>query len=195
MNENLYESVIEQLIEQDYAVCQNLVSPRVLSGLRNNLIRKIKEEKLRKAGIGRGTQFGVHQEIRSDEILWLSQDSTLKKEQAFLKHVSKFSAYLNQTCFTGIQKNEFHYAHFKKGSFFKRHLDCFQNDISRKYSMVFYLNKQWVDGNGGELVLYGKKPIEIEPVFGNIVIFNSRLLEHEVLPTKKSRYTITGWLK
>ncbi|HPF98349.1 MAG TPA: 2OG-Fe(II) oxygenase, partial [Mangrovimonas sp.] len=110
--------------------------------------------------------------------------------------------YLNKTCFLGILQKEFHYALYPKGTFYKRHLDTFQNDDRRKLSFVFYLNDEtWKPENGGELVLYLQEnthevPKMVYPMPGRVVIFESQELEHEVKPVLESqRLSITGWLK
>ena len=101
----------------------------------------------------------------------------------------------------GILHKEFHYALYPEGTFYKRHLDTFQNDDRRKLSMVCYLNEQdWQPEYGGELVIYtnenGKEEEKvIYPFPGRVVIFESQLLEHEVKPVKTKRLSITGWLK
>ncbi|MFD1079741.1 2OG-Fe(II) oxygenase, partial [Longispora fulva] len=108
---------------------------------------------------------------------------------------------LNKTCFLGILHKEFHYALYPEGTFYKRHLDTFQNDDRRKLSLVCYLNEQdWQPEYGGELVIYTNedgKEVEkvIYPFPGRVVIFESQVLEHEVKPVKTERLSITGWLK
>ena len=101
----------------------------------------------------------------------------------------------------GINEKEFHYAVYPEGTFYKRHLDTFQNDSRRKLSMVCYLNDEdWQPGYGGELTIYiddngHEKSIDIYPVQGRMVVFESQVLEHEVKPVKRERLSITGWLK
>jgi SM-20-related protein len=97
----------------------------------------------------------------------------------------------------GIQEKEFHYALYPKGTFYKKHLDTFQNDSTRKLSIVCYLNQEdWKEEFGGELVIYKEnEAIAILPMKGRVVIFESQVLEHEVKPVKKERLSITGWLK
>ena len=102
----------------------------------------------------------------------------------------------------GILHKEFHYAVYPKGTFYKRHLDTFQNDGRRKLSVVCYLNDEsWKKENGGELTIYTEengteKPIDLFPFPGRVVIFESQELEHEVQQVKNDkRLSITGWLK
>jgi SM-20-related protein len=52
------------------------------------------------------------------------------------------------------------------------------------------------NGNGGELILYGASGVEsVAPTFGTTVIFPSAELEHEVLPARRERYSVSGWLR
>ena len=122
-------------------------------------------------------------------------------EKLYFDRINDFVQYLNSTCFLGIQEKEFHYALYPEGTFYKRHLDTFQNDSRRKLSMVCYLNDEdWQADFGGELTIYFKENgIESEknivPKAGRMVIFESQVLEHEVKPVKQPRLSITGWLK
>jgi SM-20-related protein len=107
-----------------------------------------------------------------------------------------FLRYLNLTCYTGLNTGEFHYAWYDIGSFYKKHLDQFRTDSGRKYSIVVYLNENWTDEDGGQLLLYiGGKTIRINPEGGRIVFFESDKIEHEVLSSKRPRMSVTGWLK
>ena len=122
-------------------------------------------------------------------------------EKLYFDRINDFVHYLNRTCFLGIQEKEFHYALYPEGTFYKRHLDTFQNDSRRKLSMVCYLNDEdWQADFGGELTIYFKNnntesEQNIVPKAGRMVIFESQVLEHEVKPVKQPRLSITGWLK
>lgn len=122
-------------------------------------------------------------------------------EFPFFNKINHLVNYLNKTCFLGILHKEFHYALYPKGTFYKRHIDTFQNDGRRKLSFVCYLNEDgWLEENGGELVLYlDKNGQEVEKIIypfpGRVVIFESQKIEHEVKPVKTERLSITGWLK
>ena len=62
--------------------------------------------------------------------------------------------------------------------------------------MIMYLNANWKEGDGGELVIYKEnETIKIPPSLGRMVFFDSEKYEHEVLPTSVTRMSITGWLK
>jgi SM-20-related protein len=140
-------------------------------------------------------------QVRGDFVLWIEEGAAGDTERLFFDKINSMVEYLNKTCFLGILHKEFHYAVYPKGTFYKRHLDTFQNDDRRKLSLVCYLNDlDWKKENGGELVIYpndsDKDPVVVYPLAGRVVIFESQLLEHEVKPVLASeRYSITGWLK
>ena len=110
--------------------------------------------------------------------------------------MDEFIIHLNNSCYAGITGYEFHYTLYEEGSFYKKHIDRFQNSDSRQFSMIFYLNPDWIEGDGGELCVY-KNDLEqkISPVNSRVVFFKSNELPHEVLVTNKQRLSITGWLK
>ncbi len=173
-----------------------LFEPQVLTGLKQELLRLLDDDEFKRAGIG--NQFNLTEEkaIRSDKIHWIDNGSAQEAEQAFVAGIGSFTNYLNRTCYTGIHDWEFHYACFEKGNYYKRHLDRFKNDESRKFSVVTYLNEDWTEDDGGTLVLYlPGGDLRILPKWGTTVVFKSDLIEHEVLPAKRNRYSVTGWLK
>ncbi|HUZ59101.1 MAG TPA: 2OG-Fe(II) oxygenase [Hanamia sp.] len=99
-------------------------------------------------------------------------------------------------CYTGINSYEFHYTLYVRGAFYKKHIDRFQNNDSRKFSMIMYLNIDWIPEDGGELSIHHEAGLQnISPMNGKVLFFKSNELEHEVLMTHKNRMSITGWLK
>lgn len=197
----VYEKIISDLLEQQYAVVEDFFSLEQVEELRNSLLTKYEEDNFKKAAIGNRTNEIIAKSIRGDFILWLNEAEAAPAEKAFFSRINDFVDYLNRTCFMGILFKEFHYALYPEGTFYKRHLDTFQNDDRRKLSMVCYLNDQdWKPEYGGELVIYTNEngeeiPKSIYPFPGRMVIFESQVLEHEVKPVKTERLSITGWLK
>lgn len=197
----LYEKVISDLLEQQYSVVEGFFDPTEVEMLRNALLEKYEEDNFKKAAIGNRTNEVIEKAIRGDFILWLNEATAGEAEKIFFGKINNFINYLNKTCFLGILYKEFHYAVYPEGTFYKRHLDTFQNDDRRKLSLVCYLNDQdWKPENGGELVIYtNENGVEVAktvyPFPGRVVIFESQILEHEVKPVKTERLSITGWLK
>lgn len=195
----LYEQIISDLVSQNFSIVDDFFPSSLILELRGKLNFKFQEDDLKKAAIGNRVNESIVNEIRGDFIRWIDEKNADEIESQFFQHINHFIKYLNRTCFLGILHREFHYAVYPKGTFYKRHLDTFQNDDRRKLSMVCYLNDEnWSLTNGGELVIYPehKPEIAINPAPGRLVIFESQILEHEVKPVKSgNRFSITGWLK
>ena len=194
-----YEQIIDDLLNKQYSIVDDFFETEEILKLRNSLLYKYEEDKFKKSAIGNRTNELIEKTIRGDFILWMNEAEAGENEKIFFNKINTLIEYLNRTCFMGILHKEFHYAVYPKGTFYKRHLDTFQNDSRRKLSIVSYLNdKSWLKTNGGELVIYKEDGSEevIYPLPGRVVIFESQILEHEVKEVKNSeRLSITGWLK
>lgn len=197
----LFEKIISGLLEDQYCIVEDFFEQDEVLLLRESLLTKFEEDNFKKAAIGNKLNETIVKSIRGDFIHWLNESEANDAEKVFFNKINSLVDYLNKTCFLGILQKEFHYALYPEGTFYKRHLDTFQNDNRRKLSLVCYLNDEdWKPENGGELVIY--KEVDgvevaktIYPLPGRVVIFESQLLEHEVKPVKTTRLSITGWLK
>ena len=196
-----YEKLIAELLENNYAICDDFFSRDEVRRTRKSLLKALENEKFRKAAIGNHTNEQIASDIRGDQILWINDKGPNRAERMFFEKINDLTDYLNRTCFLGIDQKEFHYAVYPIGTYYARHLDTFQNDSRRKLSFVCYLNSEsWQVENGGELVLYldtenGTKEEIIYPLHGRVVIFESQAIEHEVRIVNKQRLSVTGWLK
>lgn len=192
-----YEKVIQDLLEQQYSIVDDFFSVVEVENLRDSLLKKYEEDEFKKAAIGNQFNEQIIKTIRGDFISWIDESQKNEAEAVFFDKIEHFTNYLNRTCFLGIQEREFHYALYPIGTFYKRHLDTFQNDDSRKLSIVCYLNEEdWNEDFGGELAIYKEKEtINVFPLKGRMVVFESQILEHEVKPVRRERLSITGWLK
>ncbi len=147
------------------------------------------------AGTGNSPLVQYDRSVRSDKICWLDPTTGDEHEAAFFVLMDAFILHLNASCYTGITGYEFHYALYESGSFYKKHLDQFRNNSSRKFSMIMYLNPDWQAADGGELCIYTEAgAVLIAPEKGKSVFFRSDELQHEVLIAHKRRMSITGWL-
>ncbi len=192
-----YESLIDGLISDNFGVVDDFIDDEMLAKLTEKILYFQEEDLLKQAGIGQSDFFQTNSEIRRDLIRWLpTQKVNVQTEQAFIVLIEEFIQYLNKTCFTSLISYEMHYALYQKGAFYKKHIDRFKSDSGRKFSIICYLNNEWKEGDGGELLLYlPNKTLKIEPIGKRCVFFKSDELEHEVLTSFKDRMSITGWLK
>lgn len=195
--EDQFESLIEGLLENQFASIGDFLSPELVIRLRNNLLSRLHAGTMHPAGIGRLAGHQTNASIRGDLIGWLDDHPADEAEQEFLGKIHDFMSYLNRTCYTGLNAMEFHYAIYGPESFYKRHKDQFRSDSGRRFSLVTYLNEDWLPIDGGALVLYpeGQGEKVYFPEGGRMVLFKSDQVEHEVLPTVRPRMSITGWLK
>ncbi|MCO5781378.1 2OG-Fe(II) oxygenase [Citrobacter meridianamericanus] len=156
----------------------------------------IKESNTRffvKAGIGKNKD--IDNEIRSDEISWLTENESSMAVIRFLNFVKELSETLNQEFFLGINDFEAHFANYPVGSYYKTHVDNFRGQNNRVITVILYLNKEWKDGDGGEVCIHkNNSEILLSPSGGSVLCFVSKDTLHEVLPTNKIRLSLTGWM-
>ncbi len=191
-----FDCLINSFIDDKVGLADDFLSLSLAAGMKENLIALYADQKLLSAGIGNNNLLTHDKLIRSDKIYWLDRVHNNPFEILFFELMDGFVSHLNLTCYTGITGYEFHYALYEKGSFYKKHLDQFQNNKSRAFSMIMYLNADWEAADGGELCIHHADYQQIiAPQNGKCVFFKSSELVHEVLLTQKSRLSITGWLK
>lgn len=195
MNEK-YDAFISSFIDNKIGLCDVFLTKELSKHLQQNLLQLDKDNKMLPAGIGNNTVKDPTQKMRGDKIYWIDKKNNDEHELAFLQEVERFIEYLNETCYTGINAYEFHYALYDTGSYYQRHKDQFQNNQDRKYSLINYLNDDWQEEDGGALMVYQDDKTEsILPHIQKAVFFQSNELEHEVAIAHRPRMSITGWLK
>ena len=100
-----------------------------------------------------------------------------------------------------VAKPEINTNYFRLGAadFVNQHAD---DSPGRAVCMLLYLNKEWKNNTGGELVFIGKEDdsIDIAPLYNRCVLFDpsSKGSEHWVKETtsentNKYRYNVTSW--
>lgn len=192
-----FDTLINSFIESKVGISENFLSIQLANDLKENLLHLHSEKSMLAAGTGNQQLVAHDKAVRGDVIYWLDKQHNNAHENAFFAVMDAFILYLNRSCYTGITGYEFHYTLYEAGSFYKKHLDQFRSNDSRQYSMIIYLNTDWVPADGGQLSIYhdGADAQQVDPSSGKTVFFKSSELEHEVLLTNKPRMSITGWLK
>lgn len=194
--QTVFNSLINGFIDNNVGIAQNFLPTALALHLKENLTALYDNKEFQHAGTGNSVSSVQNKLVRSDMIYWLDKKHNNQYENDFFELIDLFVSHLNSTCYTGITGYEFHYALYETGSFYTKHLDQFRNNDSRKYSMIFYLNSDWKQTDGGELrIFHNNSTQDIAPLNGTSVFFKSNELAHEVLLTKKPRMSITGWLK
>ena len=195
MNEQ-FDLLIDSYLNDQVGIAADFLSQRLSTGLQQNILRFQKDELMMAAGIGNKEIKDASQQMRSDKIYWMDKKHNDLFENEFLQHAEDFIERLNSTCYAGINAYEFHYAVYEAGSFYRRHKDQFKNNDNRKFSLITYLNEDWLDADGGQLQVYRDDVMQqIQPHAKTAVLFKSDETEHEVIKANRSRMSITGWLK
>jgi SM-20-related protein len=191
-----FDVLIDSYLSNNIGIDIGFLNETLSNGLYENIVKFQTNEMMAAAGIGNDEAKDSQQKMRSDAIYWMDKSHDNIFEQEFLQLAEDFIAHLNMTCYTGINEYEFHYALYEEGSFYKRHKDQFKNDNNRKYSLISYLNEDWLEEDGGQLLIYQNESVQkILPHSQTAVFFKSDEMEHEVTVANRCRMSISGWLK
>lgn len=193
---NQFDLLIDSYLENRVGIDAGFLNANLSQGLQQNILQLQRDNLMTDAGIGNEKVKDPKQKMRGDKIYWMDKTHNNIFEKEFLLQVEDFIDRLNSTCYTGINGYEFHYAVYEEGSYYKRHKDQFKNDSNRKYSLINYLNENWLEEDGGQLLVYQDEAVQkILPQAKTAVFFKSDEMEHEVTKANRSRMSITGWLK
>ena len=191
-----FETLISTYLENGIGIAEYFLTAALSDHLKENLLALHAENKLLPAGTGNADNLSHNTLVRSDAIYWLDNKNNNVYENEFFSRIEAFIDYINKSCYTGINSYEFHYTVYERGSFYVRHRDQFKGNTDRAFSMISYLNNNWQQNDGGELLIHhSDQHQKITPTQGKTVFFKSDELEHEVLLTNERRMSITGWLK
>lgn len=194
-NESVFDNIADDLANEGYAIVDNFLSDKEteqiiqLDDFQNGLLH------MKKAGIGQQTDFRINESIRGDYIRWIDKSSAVPPLKIYIDRITDLMRFINRSLFLSLKDIELHTTVYPAGAYYKRHLDQFKPGDHRKLSAICYLNKDWTDDLGGQLRMYLKRGmLDTLPTAGRLVIFRSDMIEHEVLPSKKERLSITGWM-
>lgn len=199
--ESISERIASEVYEKSYAIVDDFISEELRVSLLKEQSELLEAGKFRMAAVGKGEKKQVRTEIRNDQVLWIDADHLNKYEKQYWSKVDEVRQAINQRCYLGLKSFEAHFARYPIGSFYVRHLDQFQQVLYRKVTVIIYLNDSWSQEDEGMLRMYlpqedgSEEILDIQPKGGRLVVFLSGEIPHEVMPTKKERISITGWLR
>lgn len=192
---------LDLLAERGWVVQPDFVEADYVRALLAEAEAAWQDGDFRQARIGQDTDRQLRPEIRSDHILWLDEDRLTPLQQQYWDRIEALRQALNRHFLLGLRTFEAHLAVYPAGAFYKRHLDRFRSTPARTISCLLYLNEDWTADDGGQLRIYETAPggtethVDVLPAAGTFVCFRSDTVEHEVLPARRRRYSLTGWLK
>lgn len=188
--------IANNLAEKEYCLLERFLALEDVRALQQVFNDHRLRDNFKKAGVGTADRFKVLKEVRGDWIKWIDPETAAPATLGFIKIMQGIMEELNQLLFLSMKDFECHFALYPPGTFYEKHLDQFRGSNQRKLSFAFYLNENWEPGHGGELRLHlPEGPIDIAPIAGNLAIFRSDTVVHEVLTTTVNRYSITGWMR
>ncbi len=195
-SQKMLEKIIAELQQQGWSVQKNFIPADLVKQLNETLQSLRQQGKLQQAGIGRRADYHIEQSIRSDQISWF-EDELNPAQQQYMKLMEQLKQAVNQHFFLGLFELEVHFALYAPSAYYKRHLDQHRDQDTRQLTIITYLNENWLAEDGGALQLYlpGEQTIKVLPEAGTFVCFFSAEYEHEVLPAKRERASLTGWFR
>jgi len=196
----LFETIARQLEDQGYAVMEDAL-PRALGAGLLEYLGTVSHDEFREARIGRGTGRWQDRSVRRDRIHWIQADHP--QGTAWLGWLDDLRRFLNRRLYLGLRSMESHFSLYHPGDYYRRHRDAFRGQANRILSLVTYLNPDWEQDLGGELVLYSPEPesndttelVRVLPNMGTLVLFLSEEYPHEVLPAAQDRISVAAWFR
>ena len=185
-----FDIIIEAFYSHGWVWLPDFLSPQLNAAL---LHEAQHEAELTPAGIGRQNDFQLNQQIRRDATQWFDGQSTA--QQQYLALMAQLQQAFNRRCFLGLFDFECHFARYRSGDYYQKHVDAFSGRSNRVLTTVSYLNSVH---QGGELELYSEHDQLIDrflPTAGSLIIFESERFPHAVLPAVDTRYSIAGWFR
>ena len=194
-----FEPIIDALADTGWLMLPNFFPADTVSALRQQALSQWQAGSFHAAGIGQGADLNVNQAIRGDQVQWLEPctQGALGQWQGFIEQLR---LELNRSLYLGLFEYEHHFALYPAGAFYRSHIDNFRGTSARLVTTLLYLNDSWQTQDGGQLRLYTNgtnqgESVDIEPQGGTVVLFLSERFWHEVLPAKRERVSLTGWLR
>jgi SM-20-related protein len=188
----MWNALITDLVERGFSVQKDLFDSTLLSSLQAKIAQAYSSGQLRQAAVASGTVT----ETRGDQIRWLEKEDT--DFSAYLSVLEELKTCVNRDLFLGIRDIESHITVYPPSKKYEKHVDNFRGKNPRRLSCILYLNRNWSDENGGELVLYDQanRVLQtIQPELGTFVIFKSEDFPHEVRTCYRDRMSVTSWFR
>jgi len=196
-----------ELDEKGYIIKDHYLGENKLHQVWEEAKTLLANGKLSPAGMGTGGEHWQSAKARSDLVIWLNtvlesswDNQGIEAIRSLIKNLDEIRLQLNEDINFNSDKFQSHLTCYPgEGARYMRHIDAYKGASTRRLTLLYYLNPDWKKGDGGELRIYhpnnnqDELSSDIEPIGDRLVIFQSRVLEHEVLPTYIHRYALTVW--
>ena len=190
-NSDIFLDIVDALVNDGYIIVNDALNSQLATNLKTTAqnLSDFKE-----AGIS--SNKITDKSKRKDKIKWIDKDGASQSE--YLDFTNELKEILNKELYLGIKYYESHFAIYDEGDFYEKHLDAFKGSKNRIITTVYYLNEDWHEEDGGELIIYdvdNNYLTKVIPHANTLVVFLSDKFPHEVLPSYKKRYSIAGWFR
>lgn len=189
-----FHAAADALAGDGWCLLDGLMHPAQTQALANECAAMHDARLLQPARIGAAR---VASPLRGDSSRWFVTGAMSAPQQMFADRMDTLRAALNRELMLSLVDCESHYAVYRPGAAYARHLDRLRHSDARVISAVFYLNEGWQEADGGALRLYldDGSARDIVPHAGTLALFLSARFEHEVLPATRDRMSIASWLR
>lgn len=190
-------AAIDKLAESGWSRRSDLIDPELVDALEAESRDAFDAGEFRRARVGRGSDRQLRPEVRSDRVRWIDPEVPTAPQAAYLAAMESLRLDLNRSLQLGLFEFEAHLAIYPPGSFYRRHLDQTRGTPLRTVTCITYLNRRWQPEDGGQLRLYldAGEHLDLYPVGGTTLLFLADRFEHEVLPARRDRASVTGWFR
>jgi len=199
---NKFERIVNDLSNTGLSICDDFISPLLVSNLALEARALWQEGAFRQARVGKGASMQLLSEVRNDHIHWLDPESPSAVQRPYFLDLETLRNDINRHLFLGLFEYEGHFALYPPGASYKMHYDRFIGAHHRIVSCILYLNQDWTAENGGALKIHQGStasclnlPMEVLPLGGRLVTFISEQFPHEVLEANRDRLSLTGWFR
>lgn len=196
----LCAALVDELADKGWSIREHFLDPASVAELAEECRSLWQHDAFHDAGVGQGDALLVRPGIRSDQVLWLDEQRLTPPQRRYFDKLETLRLAANRELQLGLFDFEGHLAVYPPGSFYGRHLDCFQNSNRRALTCILYLNGNWREEDGGQLRFYledgpDSPYFDVAPRGGTLVTFLSDRFYHEVLPARRERLSLTGWFR
>jgi len=200
----------DRLAHNGFVIFDDFLGHNDAQAMRAELEALLERGAFREARVGHGASRQRAEGIRSDRICWFKIDGNGNGDadddsgddgvvpgpavRRYLAALDVTRVAIARSCFLSLAHIELHAACYEPGTRYGAHLDTFRDDTRRVISACYYLNEEWRDDDGGFLRLHTQPPQDVAPRFNRLVVFRSGTMLHEVLPVRRRRFSMTGWM-
>jgi SM-20-related protein len=191
----MIDKILQDLESEGISCVPYLVDSKTLDSVHHFF--ELKKAEFTPAKVGLKDNKQRVESIRGDFSYWLDPLTPPRELVPLFKLLDNLRQRVNAQFYLGLQDYECHLAYYPEGTFYRKHLDRFEKDSSRKLTFIFYLNNTWSPEFGGELVVYNKDgsiKSSYLPLPGTFICFLSDEFPHEVRSATHERRSFTGWM-